>query len=97
MASINSLTIKLKNLEKIDINKALTKSCLLVEESAKTLCPVDSGRLKGSIRSQVDNNVGQVGTNVEYAPYVEIGTGLYSSTGDGRKDVPWRYKDPSGQ
>lgn len=88
MASINSLTIKLKNLEKIDINKALTKACLLVEADAKTLCPVDSGRLKGSIHSQVDNNVGQVGTNVSYATFCEFGTGLFSSLGNGRKDVP---------
>ena len=35
---------------------------------------VDTGRLKNSLTHQVDGNVVCVGTNVEYAPYVEYGT-----------------------
>lgn len=37
-------------------------------------CPVDTGRLKGSITYEVSGEDVYIGTNVEYAPYVELGT-----------------------
>ena len=44
------------------------------EGYAKQLCPVDSGRLRNSIAHEPrGNNTEAVGTNVEYAPYVELG------------------------
>lgn len=36
---------------------------------------VDTGRLMGSITANVKGNSAEIGTNVEYAPYVEFGTG----------------------
>lgn len=36
-----------------------------------------------------------MGTNVEYAPYVEFGTGIYAAKGDGRKDK-WGYEGADG-
>lgn len=38
-------------------------------------CPVDTGRLRASIAEQVvpDEKAVYIGTNVEYAPYVEYG------------------------
>lgn len=45
------------------------------ESYAKKLCPVDTGNLRNSItHEQYDENTEVVGTNVEYAPYVELGT-----------------------
>ena len=49
------------------------------EDAAQTsgnFAPVDTGRLKGSISSVVDeqNTCVYIGTNVEYAPYQEFGT-----------------------
>lgn len=45
------------------------------ESYAKKLCPVDTGRLRNSItHQQRDENTEVIGTNVEYAPYVELGT-----------------------
>ena len=38
----------------------------------------------------------QVGTNVTYAPYVELGTGIYAEEGNGRK-TPWVYQDDEGR
>lgn len=41
------------------------------------LVPVDTGRLRSSIRNRVDSSgdtVGRISTNVEYAPFVELGT-----------------------
>lgn len=49
---------------------------LTAEGYAKELCPVDTGRLRNSITHAVDEGeqVVYIGTNVEYAPYVELGT-----------------------
>ena len=46
------------------------------EGYAKRACPVDTGRLRNSITHIVDEGTRHViiGTNVEYAPYVELGT-----------------------
>lgn len=35
---------------------------------------VDTGRLRGSISHAHDDEAAYIGTNVEYAPYVELGT-----------------------
>ena len=35
---------------------------------------VDTGRLRGSISHAHDDTSAYIGTNVEYAPYVELGT-----------------------
>lgn len=45
------------------------------EGFAKDECPVDTGRLRNSISNEVDEEevAMYVGTNVEYAPYVEFG------------------------
>lgn len=59
--------------------------------------PVDTGELKRSIQVDVeqDGSEGVIFSNAEYAPYVELGTGLYSSKGTGRK-TPWRYEGSHG-
>lgn len=56
--------------------KALEMIGIKAEGYAKALCPVDTGNLRNSITHQVDLSVDGVyiGTNVEYGPYVELGT-----------------------
>lgn len=58
------------------IAKALTMIGQQAEGYAKMMCPVDTSRLKNSITNQIDmqENAVFIGTNVEYAPYVELGT-----------------------
>lgn len=58
------------------IARALEKCGLVAEGYAKAACPVDTGRLRNSITYEVRPGEGEVyvGTNVEYAPYVEDGT-----------------------
>jgi hypothetical protein len=85
-----------KDLPSIDITKCLIKSCLLVENSAKEKVPVDTGALRRSITSEVKEKEGVVGTNLLYAPYVEFGTGLFATNGDGRK-TPWSYQTADGE
>ena len=93
---LDKLLGKLDTIQKEEcIQRALTKSCLMVEAQAKVNCPVDDGQLRQSIGSEVKGNIGAIGTNVEYAPYVHQGTGIYAVNADGRKDR-WSYKDAEG-
>jgi HK97 gp10 family phage protein len=88
-------------LAKIESTEAVGNACALVEAAAKKKAPKDNGALRRSITSEVQREggdiVGVVYTPLEYAPYVEYGTGLFAEGGNGRKDVPWWYKDDKGE
>ena len=75
--------------------RALEKCGLTAEGYAKRLCPVDTGNLRNSISHTVDEDepAAYIGSNVEYAAYVELGTGKYT---DGGRPTPWVYQDDSG-
>ena len=79
-----------------NIEEALGTCCAVVEKSAKQKAPKDTGALRRSITSKVEGNQGIIVTPLEYAPYVEYGTGLFAESG-GRKDVPWNYQDDEGK
>ena len=83
-----------------NLESALGKACALVERTAKEKAPKDTGELRRSIASKIEKTSeglqGVVFTPLEYAPYVEYGTGLFAERG-GRKDVPWNYKDDKGE
>ena len=75
----------LQELEKAK-KKALKTIGLKSEAYAKKLCPVGTpestgiqgyrgGTLRNSITHRVSENVMELGSNVEYAAYVELGTG----------------------
>ena len=93
----------IKKIDKIDdvqpLTYAMYDACDLVESSAKDKAPKDTGALRRSIQSKVEvtgNEIdGIVFTPLEYAPYVEYGTGLFASNGNGRK-TPWGYRDDKG-
>lgn len=100
---VEGLDEVLERLNKLaDPNKleaALGKACALVERSAKQKAPKGNGELRRSITSKVDmsKQQGIVFTPLEYAPYVEYGTGLFAEDGNGRQDVPWHYQDEKGE
>ena len=56
--------------------RGLEKCGLTAERFAKKLAPYDTGNLRNSITHEVDDGEPAVyiGTNVEYAPYVCLGT-----------------------
>jgi len=88
---------KIDSIKNVNLEKALTKAALIVENEAKLNCPVgDTGLLRSSITHEVEGDSAYIGTNIEYAPYVEIGTGIFSSMGNGRQDR-WCYKDVKGE
>lgn len=76
--------------------RGLEKCGLVAEGYAKKLCPVDTGNLRNSITHTVTNSgerAAYVGTDSEYAIYVEMGTGKYVTGG---RPTPWVYKDAQG-
>ena len=80
------------------LEQRMKKACALVERVAKQKAPKDTGALRRSITSKTVvegiNVTGIVFTPLEYAPYVEYGTGLFAEKG-GRKDA-WSYQDDAG-
>ena len=55
------------------IERGLEAIGLAAEGHAKKITPVDTGRLRNSISHATDDEAAYIGTNVEYAPYVELG------------------------
>lgn len=56
---------------------------------------VDTGLLMNSIDFKQGENFTVIGTDVPYAIWHEVGTGIYASDGTGRKS-PWAYQDKNG-
>lgn len=77
-------------------SRAIERGCLLVERVAKQKAPKGGGgdssgeNLRGSITTRVDGLTGEVFTPLEYAPYVEYGTGKFATKG-GRTELPWVF------
>ena len=82
-----------------NMTQAMGQACAAVEASAKKKAPKDKGALRRSIASKVETEGGDIQgvvyTPLEYAPYVEYGTGLFAESG-GRTNVPWVYQDDEG-
>lgn len=54
--------------------EGIKKITLFLDREVKMATPVDTGRLRSSITSQITAEFGKVGTNVNYASFVEYGT-----------------------
>ena len=80
-------TVDLQTIKQKLVDK-LTLAGEVVVSAAIQKCPVDTGNLRGSINSEVDEGKlsVRIGTPVEYAPYIEFGTGEHAENGKGRKD-----------
>lgn len=95
---VENLTQRLNKMsDTAALKKSLEAATLLVERSAKQKAPKDIGTLRRSITSKVEGLEGIIYTPLEYAPYIEYGTGLFAEKGNGRKEVPWNYQDDEGK
>lgn len=83
------------------LRNAVERGLMAVGETAATYAKksiteqkaVDTGRLRNNINYLVRDDEVYIGTNVEYAPYVEFGTGKYYPGG---RPTPWAYQDANG-
>lgn len=100
---MTNLLQKLDNVANADVKKALKDCAVKVQDAAKEKAPVRDGQLRKSIGYNFESDYTvAVGTNLYYAPYVEIGTGIFSGDytngmynqylGKGRQ-TPWVYYD----
>lgn len=101
---------RLNKIAEMDLKDKMVQATTVVHAQAKLLAPVDTGNLAGSIHMEVkkkDKNLeGRVFTNVQYAPYVEFGTGI---KGNGSypykikglnlsyRDSPWVFTPDGGE
>ncbi len=85
--NLDKALLKLSKLEDVKIEKALGKSAKVVQAQVKALAPY--GSIKPTIKTRTKiKGVGveaSIYTNLEYAPYVEFGTG---SVGAGTYKYP---------
>ena len=96
---LNNLLAKLNEYaDPAQLKKSMGKCCAIVEASAKEKAPKDTGALRRSISSRVEETAngveGVIFTPLEYAPYIEYGTGLFAE--DGGRQTPWSYQDDEG-
>lgn len=56
------------------VERELTDSASDIEKQAKNITPVDTGRLRASIKADVRGLEANIGTDVEYARFVHDGT-----------------------
>lgn len=81
------------------IERALERMGMQAVGYAQDLSPTpQTGALRNSITHKVDTTESSVyiGSNEKYAPYVELGTGIYAEGGGGRP-TPWAYQDEKGE
>ena len=83
---IANLDLLIHTLEPKYLKPAMNKACAVVRNDAISNAPQRTGALKRSIDFEVSNNgsEGVIYSSLKYAPYVEVGTGIYSTKGGGR-------------
>ena len=91
-----SIKVNLKFMLELDkkIKESLLKSAEVIKKEAKGQAPVDSGRLKNSIkidRSDLNSNEVRIGSDLDYALITELG-GL---TGNGGVRTPRPFLRPA--
>lgn len=79
---------------------SLNAAAILVEGAAVLKIHNVTGQTAKSVDHRVEKTPtggeGQTGSNVEWMPYLEFGTGIYAEDGNGRK-TPWVYQDSGGK
>lgn len=81
------LTTKLNKMSQLTtLKETMNTATAMVHGAAKNIVPRDTGALAESIHmtvEQTDTHLqGKVNTSLEYAPYVEFGTGMRGSASD---------------
>lgn len=92
-----------------ELRPAMLEAGHVIQSAATDLCPIDIGHLRGSILTREGDSENDtlsvtvgvhpdtaVSNQVEYAPYIEYGTGIYAENGNGRK-TPWSWQGLGGK
>ena len=80
------------------VRASVVASAKLMEDSAKAKCPVDTGELRESITTEIDESgktiIGRVGPHTHYAAFVEFGTGIAGAGSSGAGEGPYNMSWP---
>jgi len=95
LSGVNTAVRTLNSIRLNELNylkKNIKIAAINVQRSARIACPVDTGRLRSSIKFKFYNRgtMARVFSDVDYAKYVEYGTGRYAYFGNGRQ-TPWLF------
>lgn len=76
---VNSVSVDLRGAglrAQLSARDVVAKSSHQIEATSKTIAPVDTGALRNSIGTDLEDRglTGIIGPTVEYGPYVEYGT-----------------------
>lgn len=75
VVGVEALLQKLKpETIKEPVNEGIRKLALWTQRTVMVSTPVDTGRLRSSMTSQIYGDTAKIGTNVQYAQFVEYGT-----------------------
>lgn len=85
------------------LQNAIDRALAAIGEEAETYAKetitqserVGTGNLLNNINHKEGDDFMAVGTNVKYAIWHEVGTGVYAADGKGRKS-PWAFRDSKG-
>jgi HK97 gp10 family phage protein len=106
---IEGMKEAIRNLKDWEVEKIrqsrlqIERSAINIEREAKNLCPVDDQILRPSIAKTVTASdsgrvlEAEVGTSVEYAPFVEFGTGSGVSVPAGQEEFAMQFKGKTGR
>lgn len=73
-----------------------TQAVSIAQSIITSVGAVDTGNLRNSITFETEGtDTVVIGTPVEYAPYIEYGTGIYAE--EGGRQTPWAYQDSAGE
>ena len=84
---------------KRDVKRIIKETAVVIQSNAQALAPADSGYLRQSIGVKLlDNgNAAMITVDADYAIYIEYGTGVYATGGNGRKDGWVYYSEKYGE
>ena len=106
---IEGMKEAIRNIQDWEVDKIrqsrlqIERSAINIEREAKNLCPVDDQILRPSIAKTVTASdsgrvlEAEVGTSVEYAPFVEFGTGSGVSVPAGQEEFAMQFKGKTGR
>ncbi|WP_010305399.1 HK97-gp10 family putative phage morphogenesis protein [Kurthia senegalensis] len=75
-----------------EVKRIIVETAAIIQTEARLLAPVDSGYLRQSIEIELLNGglTAIINVDADYAIYIEYGTGIYATKGNGNKDG-WVY------
>ena len=106
---LNGLKEAVRNIQDWEAEKLrqsrlqIERSAINIEREAKNLCPVADGFLRSSIEKSVSASdrgrvlSADVGTDKEYAPFVEFGTGAGVLIPTGQEAYAMQFKGKTGR